>query len=432
MFETGYRGVNKQGLEYEILDGTRSKATVIKFIIDDTVVTTTKNYLKNGLPCHPTYGKYKVGEKFLNNKGYEFELVEKVSNYAWKIRFTKDGVECVRDTKAIKTGNIKHPTDGIPVVGDRYEVKSGWITVIEIKNATDVTVRFDDGSIQKTTFSDIRKRVVGHPTSGLYIGQKFKTNSGWEGEVIDYKSCYEVGVRWQDGSIEYHPAGHIKNGGIKPLYQPSVAGVGYFGEGRFVNGLKKNGEKAPDEVYAYWQRMLVRCFNPEEILKSGGRWYIFVNVHKDWFCFQNFAEWALKQPNWNRGFELDKDLIGDGLEYGPEKCTFLPADVNIFLAENCTKVSHDLPAGVQYIRPATLGAKVGYVARCHTDKGREYLGYFDDPMEAHLAYKVKKEEYAKILAEKYKDVITPLAYEKLLNFKVKLHHTKPHRCGELD
>ena len=96
------------------------------------------------------------------------------------------------------------------------------------------------------------------------------------------------------------------------------------------------------------------------------------------------------QTNWNLGHDLDKDLLGDGTEYNPENCTFLPKDVNIFLAENWSKDKHDLPIGVQYIQPATKGSKEGYVARCHTDKGREYLGYFNDPMSAYFAYKIKK------------------------------------------
>lgn len=144
------------------------------------------------------------------------------------------------------------------------------------------------------TASAVRAGSVGHPTSGLTMGQEFTTNSGWNGKVKQYKSCYEVQVEWQDGSTSWHDASDIKGGSIKPLYQPSVAGVGYYGEGRFSNGLKKVGETPPEEIYAYWTRMLHRCYNPEEILKNRGRWYVYVEIHKDWFNFQNFAEWAIK------------------------------------------------------------------------------------------------------------------------------------------
>lgn len=191
-------------------------------------------------------------------------------------------------------------------------------------------------------------------------------------------------------------------------------------------------KKAPEEIYAYWHRMIGRCFNPNEIIKNTGRRYIFVNVHKDWHNFQNFAEWAIQQPNWNMSHELDKDLFGTGYEYSPDNCTFLPADINVFLAENWSKQVHNLPIGVQYLKPGTTGAKVGYVSRCHTDKGREYLGYFDHPMDAYFAYKQAKESYARILAEKFKPVITAAAYEKLKAFELtKVYSEAPHVCSSL-
>lgn len=428
-FATGFIGTNKQGLEYEVIDGKISKKTKVRFLLDGAEVLTTKAYLREGLPLHPTFGKLLPGQVYINKQGLKFELIAKEGFSSWLIRF-EDGVECTRESSSIKNGIAKHPTIGIPRVGEIYKARSGAFEVIEFNSATDITVKFEDGSITKTKSADIRKGVVGHPTSGLYVGYKFKTNSGWEGEVVKYKTCHDVLVKWQDGSFESHSASHIKNGGIKPLYQPSVAGVGYYGAGRFSNGLKVSGETPPTEIYNYWVRMINRCYNQEEIIKNTGRRYIFVNVCKEWFCFQNFAEWALSQPNWNLGHDLDKDLIGDGLEYSPSNCTFLPNDINVFLAENWSKDVHDLPIGVQYIKPATNGSKEGYVARCHTDNGREYLGYFNDPMSAYYAYKNKKEGYAKVLAEKFKNVITENAYNKLKEFKLNVvYSTKPHSCG---
>lgn len=427
-FSTGFIGKNKQGLEYEVIDGAISKRTKIRFVIDGVELTTTKAYLREGLPLHPTHGKILPGNVYTNKQGLKFEIINK-SSYGWLIRF-EDGAECVREAKSIHKGIAKHPTYGIPKVGDKFKVNGGNIEVIEYVNATNVLVRFEDGSETRVASSDIRTKNVRHPTSNLFVGYKFTTNSGWVGEVIKYNSCYDVVVKWQDGSIESYPAGHIKSEGIKPPYQPSVSDVGYFGIGRFTDNRRLHGEKAPKEIYAYWNRMITRCYNPEEIVKNSSRWYVFVEIHRDWFCFQNFAEWAMKQPNWNLGFDLDKDLLGTGFEYSENNCTFLPSEINIFLAENWTKSSHDLPIGVQYIRPATHGAKEGFVSRCHTDKGREYLGYYDDPMSAYFAYKRAKEAYAKVLADKFKDVLTRDAYIKLKDFKIdKVYPNTPPVCS---
>lgn len=79
-FSTGYVGKNKEGLEYEVLDGSLSKKTVIKFLVDGAEVVTTKAYLKVGLPIHPTYNRFVIGKVFKDREGNEFILIEKVKD----------------------------------------------------------------------------------------------------------------------------------------------------------------------------------------------------------------------------------------------------------------------------------------------------------------------------------------------------------------
>lgn len=420
-FKTGTKGVNKQGLAYVVLDGKVSKKTKIKFENDGAEVVTTKAYLRTGLPCHPTWGKMLVGNKYIDNKGNEIVLVEKLDGASWKIRWSKDNVEATREGSSIKAGSVKHPKDGIPMVGEIWETNfQGKIEIVENNGAHDILVRFEDGTLRKCSAAQIREGTVGHPTSGLVVGKTYLTNSGWSMTVKEYKDPWNVLIEFEDGYQAWYEAGDIKSGSIKPPYQPSVSGVGFFGAGKYDDYRKQGDNKKPPTVIVeYWRRMITRCYNADEIMKNTGRKYVYVEVNKDWFNFHNFIEWTESQPNWNKGFELDKDLIGGGIEYSPDKCCFLPAEVNQFLSDSWKKSEHfDLPTGVQYIKPGTKGAKDGYVARCHTENGREYLGYFDTAMDAHLVYKKRKEEYAKVLAEKYVNDIVPLAYEKLLEYKV--------------
>lgn len=424
-FETGIKGVNKQGLSYEVIDGKISKKTRIRFSDDGAELVTTKAYLRQGLPIHPTWGVWKSGDIHLDNKGNKFELVEQMED-RWKIRWLKDGVESVKWKSTIKAGSVKHPTDGIPQVGETWKTDShGNITILENNGAFDVKVQFEDGTVTQVNAAQIRTGSIGHPTSGLVVGKEYATNSGWKMKVLEYKDPYNVLLEFQDGHQQWCEASDVKKGSIKPVYQPSVAGVGFFGHGKYED-YRKSGEfeKPPKVVVDYWRRMLTRCYDPEEIMKSESRYYIYVEVCNSWFNFHNFAEWALSQPNWNVKFELDKDLIGGGIEYSPERCCFLPSEINQFLSDSWRKTVHkSLPTGVQYIKPVRSNAKDGYVARCHTENGREYLGYYDTPEEAHLVYKKRKEEYAVTLAEKYKDKIIPIAYERLMEYKVPKYST---------
>lgn len=432
MFTQGQVGVNKQGLAYVILDAQRMKKIKIKFDIDGAEVVTTKSYLLQGLPMHPTHGKWKPGDTFEDKNSEEFSLVEKVGIAKWRIRYTKDGAECERETSSIKDKYGSHPIDNKILQGNKYKTSHGFVTVLEVKNSSNILVQFEDGTTTTVQSQPLRIGSVGHPTSGLVIGRELKTNSGWLYTIDRYVSPREVYVRMQDGSIERVSAKEAKIGSFKPCNQPSVCGIGFIGQGRFSNLQKKLGEKAPEVIFSYWHRMVSRCFNPGEIIKNKGQRYLFASIDSSWFNFQNFAEWALSQPNWDAGHDLDKDLLGSNLEYSAKNCTFLPSDVNGFLAENWSKTTHNLPLGVQYIQPGTSGAKVGYVARCHTGNGREYLGYFDDQMEAYYAYKRAKEAYAHVLAEKYKDTITEQAYDALKRFKItKVYPDAPYACSSL-
>lgn len=417
----GDKGTNKQGLDFEVSRYLNAKNIWIKFKIDGAELKTTRAYLVKGLPMHPKYGKPQIGDTYKDSSGNLFKLLARnpLGNHDWFIEWLHDGTRASREYKSIKGGTVQYPVDTSYKTGTVITPKNGYtFEVIKQNNSLDVDIRFIDGTLAKTDAASIRKGVVGHPTSGLILGQSIETNSKWKGEILYYNNCHDVGIKWQDGSTSSHPAGHIKSGGIKPLFQPSVANKGFFGEGRFVNTRMAKGEYAPDVIYRYWSRMVVRCYEPLELAKPKGIAYEDVYVCDEWLNFQNFAEWALKQTNWNLGHELDKDLIGTGYFYCPEYCTFLPANINTFLSDQYGRIKHDLPKGVQYLQPGTAGAKVGYVARCHTDQGREYLGYHNTPEAAFAVYKKAKEAYAKILAERYKGCITTPAYEKLLAFTV--------------
>jgi hypothetical protein len=51
--------------------------------------------------------KYLIGEIYTNNKGYEFEIIEKLPNNRRKIRFKSTGFETIAQIKEISNGSIK-------------------------------------------------------------------------------------------------------------------------------------------------------------------------------------------------------------------------------------------------------------------------------------------------------------------------------------
>ena len=419
-YVVGYKYTNKQGLNLEVVKYEGRKKITVRFEIDGEEKLTTGSYIKKLLPMHSTHGKHFVGEKFPCHDGDIVEVVHLHSQTHATVKWLSDGATAKKDFYSLKLGHNRHPTKNVPKVGDVFESKNyGTATVVEFRDAVDVLVQFEDGAMDSFPVHRLQTGNFRHPSCGLSIGSKHTTKSGWGLEVLEYKDAWNVRVRWQDGSESWESSGSIRLGSIKPAMQPSVEGIGYLGVGQFTSGLKNTANKAPEKIYAYWVRMFSRCYNPYELNKDKNKSYRNIHINPKWHNFQNFAEWAVKQYNSsNMDFELDKDLLCNGIkEYNEATCCFVPAEINLFLMRQDKGKYY---RGVNVVMPQHPNAAVGYIARCCTDKGREYLGFYSTPEEAFYAYKERKEEYAKELAEKWKDQIDPRAYLALTNYTVEI------------
>jgi hypothetical protein len=135
--------------------------------------------------------------------------------------------------------------------------------------------------------------------------------------------------------------------------------------------------------------------------------------------FQEFADWCQTQVGYcEENFQLDKDLLSSfGKVYSSETCVFLPKAINQFLTKS-KRARGKYPIGVSYCQDR----RHKFCAECASSGTGLYrkIGYFETPEEAFLAYKNRKEEIAKLLAEKWKDKIDPRAYEALKNFTVNI------------
>lgn len=132
-------------------------------------------------------------------------------------------------------------------------------------------------------------------------------------------------------------------------------------------------------AYNTWKKIVERCNG--DAFKKKNPTYEGVRLNDSWVLFSTFREWWL--ANYRDGFQIDKDLINPkSREYGPESCIYVPSWLNKFV--NNRKASRGLyPLGVE--RQAKTGR---YKARCGDpiNGGYVYLGYFDNPADAHHAW----------------------------------------------
>lgn len=252
-----------------------------------------------------------------------------------------------------------------------------------------------------------------------------------EGKVVSTKKSGDFIVKKYVSALEIHvefistgyktiaAAKEVRSGSVKdPLY-PSVAGVGFLGIGSHEGTMDGGSKSTP--AYEVWRGILRRCYDPTCRNYSI---YRDVEVCKEWYNFQNFADWFYSQEHYDKGFAVDKDLkVFGNKTYSPDTCTLVPMAVNsIFTGSNARLNPRELPKGVHY-----CNTKKVYIAQIHAgevtksgNKKQTYLGQYRDKISAILAYKKAKEKHVKEVAEKYKDVIHPDVYRNLMTYEVNI------------
>lgn len=149
--------------------------------------------------------------------------------------------------------------------------------------------------------------------------------------------------------------------------------------------------------YQDWVAMIQRCFSKG--LKINYPTYNECTISGKWKYFSNFIKWVDSQPNrdW-QNCTPDKDILFKGNKhYSPETVVYVTQKVNLFILDGGKKRG-DLMIGVS---PCRESKKNPYKAECSDPftTGRGYIGIFPTELEAHLAWKAKKHEYACMLAD---------------------------------
>lgn len=151
-------------------------------------------------------------------------------------------------------------------------------------------------------------------------------------------------------------------------------------------------------AYRAWTDMLKRCYSKK--FHSTINTYADVCMNEEWRRFSEFRIWWME--NQVDGWQIDKDIIGDGAEYGSKTCIFVPSFLNSFIIDRAASRG-EYPIGVSFDRWSG-----NFRAQCSnqiTGKS-EKLGRFDTPTEAHLAWLTRKLELALELKPQMDDIDT--------------------------
>lgn len=178
-----------------------------------------------------------------------------------------------------------------------------------------------------------------------------------------------------------------------------IYGMG-FNSGKRGTGYIARTKNGVLREYDHWRGMLRRSYDPE--WKSIHQTYEKCEVDPDWLDYQNFARDYHNCKYKPENSDLDKDLLVLGNKtYRNELCVYLPEDINKSIV----------------IR--------GTVSKWHArDEIFEYscngiyLGRSQSPTDLGEVWVSSKIERIRLLADAYKDVISPQAYKALLEIKI--------------
>lgn len=245
-----------------------------------------------------------------------------------------------------------------------------------------------------------------------YWGDIIVNREGTDCEILSIENNIVTLKDVKSGGVFTCAYTNLKNGCFSNPFYPSVAGVGYFGVGKFC--AKGQGEDRHTVEYEDWNSMMKRCY----VRNNGNVSYADKTVEESWHNFQVFAEWATNQPNFGRkGWQLDKDLLVKGSTlYSENTCVYLPSEINSFIKR---RRFNDLPLGVDIAYEYNGTAYFRVQAR--EDGKNIVLGKSYDVVEAFNMYKVHKEGLAKDLANKWKNDLPENAIEALMNYTVDIN-----------
>jgi hypothetical protein len=186
-----------------------------------------------------------------------------------------------------------------------------------------------------------------------------------------------------------------------------VKGLGIYTKGKY---RASDSDGVNTKAYSIWKRMVERCV--EEFQVGRNRTYVGCKLDDRFLHFQDFCKWGEQQIGFLQdGYEIDKDILGNGGKvYSPDVCVFIPAKLNKFLTLS-NAARGNLPLGV-----STNGNK--FRSRLHIDDVCVFLGNFNTPADAFVAYKKAKEKEAKRLADFYRNCTDHRVYEALQNYEV--------------
>mgnify|MGYP000843797179 CR=1 FL=1 len=183
-----YRGCNDVDIQFE--DGTVVKNKSYKMF--------KEGYIKN-----PTFlvSKERIGEISIATNGMKMKILAYRNTNDIDVQFEDGTIVCNKTYYSFKRGHIANPL--FSRVGEVSTAYNGMkMKLIEYRSCNDIDVQFENGVVVKNrTYGSFKKGEIGLENSVLRVGEKTIANNGMEIKIIEYRSCNDIDVQFENGVI---------------------------------------------------------------------------------------------------------------------------------------------------------------------------------------------------------------------------------------
>lgn len=226
--------------------------------------------------------------------------------------------------------------------------------------------------------------------------------------ILDYKNNKEVTVEFErTGTVTTISLQSVREGCVQDIMQPSLCGIAALGV-----PLVEYDRKTTKKAYRSYVGLIERVYTRRESNVS----YEGCSVVPEWLYFENYKPFFVEDPFRQEGWHLDKDLLFQGNKvYGPDTSCFIPPEINACMLIG-PRVTNGLPTGVCF--DTGSGKYIASINNSNANPPVRGLKRFSSIEEAFDCYRTHKESVFKMLAEKWKGLILPEAYEALINRKI--------------
>ena len=109
--------------------------------------------------------------------------------------------------------------------GEKRMASCGLVMeIIRYRNAKDVDVRFSDGTIaERKTYDAFCKGIIAKPRP-THIGETRVANNGMEMQIVAYRNCHDIDVRFENGILAEHKTYKAFSTGSKCPPKPTKVG----------------------------------------------------------------------------------------------------------------------------------------------------------------------------------------------------------------